>query len=423
MSDPLTLQKLLATKALSQPDAGRFFECLQAELGGAGIQPEAFRTPEAAVDLFTTWQVDPIQRPFWTICAALHAFDKTPVVPGSARAAARHAAVALYVLAACRLVNRAARARDGYAIRVELNEPIICAVIATALFGGELHLKPVEGDVPRADHVYLVKPSVGGEHEEAEFERALFLAFFQNDARAPEIGLDGGQWRPGQREDLYARLRARLGNIRHARKSCLALVIDGQAGHEPAVKFAATHSVPVFLRDDAVGHDLLGMPEMDLRAEIVQFWSDLMAMDRSAAAPERPQASEKGGETMSKGGTTVNFYGPAREVTLAADHSLAQRGDHASAVIASQVGTDATSLAQALKELLASINEQKSSATRDELIGHTETAVAEAGKAGPDRGRIQKALDAVKALVEKGAGILEGGQKIFDLLDRAYKAL
>ena len=86
-------------------------------------------------------------------------------------------------------------------------EAVIYAVIATALFGGELRLKPAEPpDLLRPEYVFEVHLPAGGQEVETDFERAAYVALFPNRRDSTsEVSLDAGSLDPEKREELIAR--------------------------------------------------------------------------------------------------------------------------------------------------------------------------------------------------------------------------
>lgn len=143
-----------------------------------------------------------------------------------------------------RLPQRAAQAAEiSYVIAVPNSEPIICAVIATALFGGELRLMPPEqGDLPVAEYVFEVKVPDGGDRPANDFERAAYITLFPNYPDTPDISTLDGPLSISQREKLAARLRT----IKRVRRASLAFVVRADFSADGSNGFAASHQVPVY---------------------------------------------------------------------------------------------------------------------------------------------------------------------------------
>lgn len=208
-------------------------------------------------------------------------WDTADSDPG--RRDAEEAAAALYLLAACRLVKRVARhTASDLVLHVPESARIVAAIIATALFGGRLELKPASGSA-MPDHPYVFDVPFGGDQPETDFERAAFAAVFSKDPEALEIALDAGPLDESARAALMAQFR-RIRRKKHA----LALVVRGFASAEECRAFAelyAQHRVPVLLPDRQAADVLVGMPVSKLEAEIRLFWHDLKMLSRRGATP------------------------------------------------------------------------------------------------------------------------------------------
>ncbi|MGQ0591767.1 MAG: SEFIR domain-containing protein [Gammaproteobacteria bacterium] len=246
------------------------------------------QTATAMVQRFAECPAEQVQPLFYVVRRALLA-----VPPAGRDHAARHAAeeaaAALYCLAACRLVDEAARTArlgapgaDRYVMHVPSDEQVICGIIATAVFGGELRLLPAEQPgLPRPEYAFEVKLPAGGDQIAADFERAAFAAVFPNDREAPEISLDSGPLDTARQKQLAARFRT----IRHVRGASLALVVHGLVRAEGIQGFAASHEVPVMLPATEATTALLGMDAGTLLAEIREFWAELQVLPRPASRP------------------------------------------------------------------------------------------------------------------------------------------
>jgi len=267
----------LAARLLSAVDASLYFQALQEEMMADEFTgTSASLTAAAMVQRFAECPAEQVQQLFYVVRRALLA---VPLAGGdhAARHAAEEAAVALYCLAACRLVDRALRAAP--VMHVPSGEPLVCAIIATELCGGELRLVPAEQpSVPRPEYVFEVRVPAGGDQVATDFERAAFVALFQNDPEATEVALDSAPLKNHQR----AKLAAHIGEIRHVRRCSMALVVYGlaQTGHYRT--FATEHQVPILLPASEATRVLVGMDADRLRAEIHKFWETLEVLSRPA---------------------------------------------------------------------------------------------------------------------------------------------
>jgi len=297
-------------------------------------------------------------------------------------------------------------------MHVPSGEPLVCAIIATALCGGELRLVAGEQpSVPRPEYVFEVRVPACGDQVATDFERAAFVALFQNDPEATEVALDSGPLKNHQR----AKLAAHIGEIRHVRRCSMALVVYGglaQTGHYRT--FATEHQVPILLPASEATRVLVGMDADRLRAEIHKFWETLEVLSRPAS--QRPAHSPSGVSAMPTHGQPMNI-----NVSVSGgDHSVAQSGMDQTAHIAHTQGVDLAVLGPLLHELAGAIGELSSPKARDTLAAYVRVAEAEAGKKGkPDPGLIRRAIDAIKPAAE----VLEGGEKIVGLCHKAYQVL
>jgi hypothetical protein len=223
-----------------------------------------------------------VQEFFYAVRRALKA-ARTTIQAGPSLRSTDEAAAALYLLAACRLVERAINEQNpsadlNYVLQVPNAEPLICAIIATALFGGELRLSPSgESDRPSVEYVFIVKPLNGGDQKEYDFERAVYVALFPNDRETPMIALDSGQLKPAQR----VRLASEFDNLREVEECSFALVVTDFT-HEVTYKdFAIRHKAPVMLPTNAATTALLGMDADRLLEEILHLWKMLGTFRRS----------------------------------------------------------------------------------------------------------------------------------------------
>jgi hypothetical protein len=275
-------QRLVA-RLLGVTGALPFFQALQNEMAGEFTGTPAPRTAAAMVQRLTECPAGQVLDLFVVVRRALLAVSPTDPL----RQAAEEAAAALYCLAACRLVDRAAHVARGpgasaYVIDVPSSERVVCAIIATALFGGELRLIPAEQPgLPRPEYVFEVRVPAGGDQIATDFERATYVAMFPNDRAATEISLDSGPLGPQER----ARLAACLRTITKVRRASMALVVHGLAPAEAVQGFAGAHQVPVMLPATEATTALLGMDASTLLAEIREFWAELQVLPRPASQP------------------------------------------------------------------------------------------------------------------------------------------
>ncbi|MGH7730375.1 MAG: hypothetical protein ACRENJ_03905 [Candidatus Eiseniibacteriota bacterium] len=272
----LTIEKLRARDALP------FFEALKREFPEKFPSAEVPRDAAAMVQWFSTREGrDDIQRLLHLVRRALQALAP-PSREDPERRAAEGAAVALFCHAATRLVDQAvakAQARDekDHIRHVPTSELFVCAVIATAIFGGELHLKTaVPRGVRQPEYVFEVKVPAGGDQETEVFERAAYAAVLQNDRDTPGICLESSPLNPQER----ALLAARIADIQDQERA-IALVVHGLPRPEAARGLADAHRLPVLLPSE-LATPLLGMTPERLHAEFGELWR---LLDPPSGAP------------------------------------------------------------------------------------------------------------------------------------------
>ncbi|MCM8623294.1 MAG: TIR domain-containing protein [Candidatus Accumulibacter sp.] len=413
-------QERLANKLLGTPAALPFFESLQREFAEEFALPNP---PDAAsmVQCFSASPAAQVDQLFLVVRRALLAVPPIDELQVSRRAA-EEAAAALYLVAACRLVDQAVRTASGggYVLHVPRSERIVCAIISTALFGGEIRLVPSdEAELPVSEYVFEVKVAACGDQIVEEFERAAFTVVMANDRDAPEVSKSSGPLHP----DHARRLAARLRSIRQVRRKSLSLVVHGLTQADACHGFATTYTVPVMLPASEATAALLGMDAGTLLAEIREFWSELEVLRRPASPQhtDTPSPPAKGEQSMPSSGLNLNISGGNASIAISTgDHSISQTGNGNTAQVGHKEGSELAALLPLVQELLQAIAELSSPRARETLKTHAE--VVAAGIAKPEKsdpGRIKQAFDAIKS----GADMLEDGGRIIGLCNKAYQVL
>ncbi|RIZ69456.1 MAG: hypothetical protein D0528_04090 [Methylococcales bacterium] len=182
------------------------------------------------------------------------------------------AVTALYLLAALRLVD-VASAQSGYVVLVPSNERILCAIIATALFGGSLKVLPdYDTHLPVPEYAFEINVPAAGDYVTESFERAMYVSIFKNNRKVDLSALDSQKLSQDEISDLNARLES----LRDVHEQNLCLVVTGNTiSADNAVPISNTYKVPTFFQSDDTATVVLGMPYQDLTAKIKQFWQDL----------------------------------------------------------------------------------------------------------------------------------------------------
>ena len=222
---------------------------------------------------------------------------------------------------------------------------------------------------------------------------------------------------PEQRDQLAARLRT----ITKVRRASLALVVHGLTRADGIQGFAVTHEVPVMLPATEATTALLGMDSGTLLAEIREFWAELQVLSRPVSQP--PTHSPLGAQAMPTTGQPVNVHvaGNQAHVSVSTgDHSAALTGRGQTAHIAHTEGANLSQLGPLFQELAGAIGELPLPQGRDTLATHVRVAEAEVGKKDKaDPGVLKRALNVIKPAAE----VIEGGEKIVALCNKAYQVL
>ena len=125
-----------------------------------------------------------------------------------------------------------------------MTENVICAIIANALFGGELRLvQSQDAKFPRSEYVFEVSTPASGDWAGVDFERAVYLAIFPNHRENPEIQLESGPLTDTQRQLLLAK----LDDIKQVDKGTLALVVPAGTITDAAIPSSSCTQILRFL--------------------------------------------------------------------------------------------------------------------------------------------------------------------------------
>lgn len=402
--------KNLAAKSLK--NAPHFFQALQQDFTSDQPTEHTPASIEEMVDYFSTCVPDEVQELFYVVRRALKALEEDKL-DDPARKHTCEAASAMYCLAAIRLVDRAAHESGNAILQVPRSENVICAIIATALFGGKLRLQATENQLPSAEYVFEIQVPASGDHIQLGFERALYTVLFENTKDAGVKALDN---QPLSVDELEA-LGSRLDDIKHVERDCLALIIHGSVNHDLARPFAQQYQIPVMFPSNQATEFLIGMSAHRLKVQISLFWDRVNGIRSSDANSDIP--NKPGTKNMTNSG--INISAPGGTVVLSTGaHSAAQAGINNTANTGQQQSVDLSLLTTMLNELQAAIAELSSAKAKDAFIGHLQTAQSEITDKGmPDVGIVKQSLEAIKL----GGDAIEGGDKIVELCIKALPLL
>lgn len=322
------------------------------------------------------------------------------------------AVTALYMLAAMRLIDVADSKLGNHVLLIPRNEEIICAIIATALFGGCLKIIPdYQQSLPKPEYVFEVYASAAGDYVTASFERAMYAAIYQNNRKVDLTTLDSKELNKDETSDLLARLHS----IRGIDGQNLCLVVTAGITADRAVSVSDKFKVPTIFKSDETATVLLGMTYEDLIAAIKEFWRHIDKI-RNQHQPAKTATGEQPVSNVQN-----NFYGSIDSVALAqGDSAIAQAGTGQSVTVNQQTGMQISELANLINhQIIEAINAHPSERSRNALKSHLVTAQQELAKPKPDKSLIEKSLELVKGL---GDGI-DGGEKIVELCMKALPLL
>ncbi|MFO0874379.1 MAG: toll/interleukin-1 receptor domain-containing protein [Phycisphaerales bacterium] len=183
----------------------------------------------------------------YLVTRAVAAIDRTNVLPAQ-RAAIEEAAVALFLLRALHLVNRAeadakAAGTSGPSPRVPLDAPMLCAVVAAELFGGKIVVERLSGSkaiMPK--NIHLIRPPKAGRLTFNALAREVYAAEFPHAPGTTTGTLDATPLS----EDEWDVLNARIAMRRGALGECFAIVVPSESDAGEAALLSTKTTVPVF---------------------------------------------------------------------------------------------------------------------------------------------------------------------------------
>jgi SEFIR domain len=196
------------------------------------------------------------------------------------------AAVSVYCLAACRLVDVRTLGKS-YRFPELGGEAthLYCAVLATVLCGGRLELASSGASrLPRPSHAYDIRVPGAGDRGPQVFERAVYQVLLADLPDAPEVALEDAPLTSMQ----LARIKRRIKTIRRHDRHSLTLVLHDELQQASGDDFSHKHGVPVFVCDPDIADALIGFTAEELVADIEELWSCLHFCNRHAADEKNP---------------------------------------------------------------------------------------------------------------------------------------
>lgn len=252
-------------------------------------QPAALAGHDSFVRWLTLASADDAEEVMFAARRALAAVTRKTDGTADACRLAELAAVSVYCLAVCRLVDVAALGKS-YRFPKQASDAasLYCAVLATVLCGGRLELAPSDaGRPPRPSHAYDIRVPGAGDRGSQVFEQALFQALCADSPNAPEAVVVDAPLSDGQRAQVKARIRT----IRRKERHALTLVLHDASHQASADAFSQDQGVPVFVCDPDVAAALIGMTAEELAAEIKEMWRELRYCNHQPADEKNPDTA------------------------------------------------------------------------------------------------------------------------------------
>ncbi len=402
--------KNLAVKLLK--DAPLFFQAMQQDFANEYPTEHVPASVDKMVDYFSDCVSQQVQELFYMVRRALKALEEDELDVSITKQTSE-AASAMYCLAAIRMVNRAAHEQGNLTLKVPRSENVICAIIATALFGGTLRLQPTkQNQLPNLEYVFEILVPANGDHLQLGFDRAIYTALFENSQQVCLGALDTQPLTVDEDKALAARLRT----IKNVKRECLALIVNGYANQDSARPFADKHQIPVMFPSSEAATIILGMDVGDLLQEISEFWQELNHFHQSNSNSKETS----GTENMQNSEVTVNNAPGGTVVFSTGAHSAAQAGNNNTANTGQQQSVDLAPLIPLLNELHEAIAELSSIKTKETLYGHLQTAQNElSNNDKPDISIIKQSLETINQV----GSAIDSGEKIVGLCSQALPYL
>jgi hypothetical protein len=331
------------------------------------------------------------------------------------------AAITAFLLAALALVDATPSpqrtARDHHLVeKVEVCNQLVCALIAAALFPGELGLEARENsEEPWPSHYHEIAIADSDQFD-TELHRAVYFALFPSRRETNEITQESLPLT----EKQLGRMRVEIQALVDDEGKRLTLVAKGFASGERFEAFSAKHRLPVLLPTEGLASRIRGMERGDLYGQIERLWDLCTQLRGHAPTPLDPHPPSKpaGGPPMVL--PTVHFHGPVGAASFG-PRSPAMSGESAVAHLGDRAGFDLAQLIPLLQQLQKGIRTDGGvPPERKEMDEQAATALAEAGKGeNADPGVIKNALVRIRDVAQ----ITEHGNKIFGVAREAYNGL
>lgn len=222
------------------------------------------------------------------------------------------AAIALYMIAACRAINIIdfedkiiLPEKSNYITRTPpptyprpeessyetrlANHPartkLICGIISAAIYGGKVVFSypPSRSRIPDVTGVYEIPPLNAGSDHIGAMESCLYSIVFKDKEDAPKIIQTSAQLP----EDLRADLIAELHDLKEIKGHCVAIIIqDHPDAPRTYLHWADKHKIPIMLPSTADTASLLHIPPDTLISQLNKLWDALKATPKPDHTPD-----------------------------------------------------------------------------------------------------------------------------------------
>lgn len=418
----------LAKDALNDPGASRFLNILNST---KIFFEKCTSSPDSVVDCILSASKNEVaNRVFLAICAAIKSFREKAPEEDVIDTTTGRAAVALYILAACRLVDTKIRSSGDFTFSVKLTEPVICAVIATALFGGELHLSKGGNGEPKPPYVFqIVYNGLFDQYGEDAFARAVYMEMKKNDENIVDIGLDSGPLTASQKEELRSLLKIRFNFIKNSEgvsgSHCLALIVYGETWSVQCHKFASDHKIPIFFGDPEAERSFFGVTEMELKQYVREFWGLMLSKKKSEKYGGKECADTSAGTGGEKNmpESKTPFGAPGGISIKVGDHSTVIVGSKNENIANKNATTDGDALKKVLGDLIGAIEASQGAKRPADFDQDVQKIKDESRQESPNHHVIEAALNSIDSKMKKGIVLFEGGEKIAGYIYKTYELL
>lgn len=377
--------------------------------------------------------IDSVQQILYAIRAALNKLPSNSLTD-ELRRKSENVACALYCLTACKWVNLSffkteihEQEKCRYISRIPIPTPykapdssenetsagylinirIICAVIATAIYGGKIELVPSSSKANPFEpkHYYPVKTDNAGDDILASIETAFYKALLGQTEASVINAVKASKLEQHERIRLEERLKS-IRRIDHITPTLI--ILDPISQPVAFVQFADQYCTPVML---PTPHETARILEVSPDLFVVQFeelWRDLSNFKQ--AKQTHIHTSQPGDDAMKPTSGNIHVSNNTGIVNInnnAQNSQINQAKTSISSLQQSYSEPDARELFELIKEVRAQITNLPSltEAGKTNLTTHVSQIESELEKKeGADKDKIKKSFTDIEAIANAVAG-------------------